>query len=109
MVKLATEVFGDVVVVHAPEELGRDQAESLQTNLRALDRQRIVLDLDRTELLDSVGLTSLVDLGDELRAQGGELKIAASNPTNRKILEITRLDQVLEVYSSVLEAVKSFR
>ncbi|NIL96352.1 MAG: anti-sigma factor antagonist, partial [Planctomycetales bacterium] len=30
------------------------------------------------------------------------------NATNRKILEITRLDQELEVYSSVIEAVKSY-
>jgi hypothetical protein len=36
------------------------------------------------------------------------LKIASRNPLNRKVLEITRLDQQLEVFDSVLDAVKSF-
>jgi anti-anti-sigma regulatory factor len=39
----------------------------------------------------------------------GDLKIATSNPINRKILELTRLDQQLEVFDSVVDAVKSFR
>ena len=38
----------------------------------------------------------------------GDLKIAASNLANRKILEITRLDQQLEVFDTVIDAVKSF-
>jgi hypothetical protein len=38
----------------------------------------------------------------------GDLKISTSNASNHKILEITRLDQQLEVYESVLEAVRSF-
>jgi anti-anti-sigma regulatory factor len=48
-------------------------------------------------------------MADELRNVGGELKIATSDATNRKILEITRLDQYVEVYGTVLEAVRSFR
>ncbi len=39
---------------------------------------------------------------------GGEAKIAATNLNNRKIFEITRLDQQLEVFDSVVDAVKSF-
>jgi hypothetical protein len=38
----------------------------------------------------------------------GDLKISTHNLANRKILEITRLDQQLEVYDSVIDAVKSF-
>ena len=38
----------------------------------------------------------------------GDLKISTSNAANRKILEITRLDQQLEVFDSVIDAVKSF-
>ena len=106
---LPTEIFNDVIVVHAPDELNRDQSEAFETRLCTLDRRRVVLDLDGVESIDSQGLTSLLDVQDKLRATGGELKIAATNATNRKILEITRLDQQLEVFDSVLDAVKSFR
>jgi len=108
-VNLPTEIFNDVIVVHAPDELNRDQSEAFETRLCTLDRRRVVLDLDGVESIDSQGLTSLLDVQDKLRATGGELKIAATNATNRKILEITRLDQQLEVFDSVLDAVKSFR
>ncbi len=67
-----------------------------------------MLDIDNTETLDSKGLAAILTAQDTLRDKGGEVKIAATNSINRKIFEITRLDEQLEVYSSVVDAVKSF-
>jgi anti-sigma B factor antagonist len=106
---LPTEIFGEVIVVHTPEELGADQAEHFEGYVPTLERSKVVLDLDNTEMLDSVGLTALLNVHDKLREQGGELKVTTTNFSNRKILEITRLDQQLEVFSSVIDAVKSFQ
>lgn len=105
---LATEIFGNVVVVHTPEELGHDQADNFRNFVSNLERNKVVADLDNTESIDSAGLTALLDAQDALRAESGDLKITTSNPTNRKILEITRLDRHLEVFESVLDAVKSY-
>jgi len=108
-VNLPTEIFGDVIVVHTPEELGGDQSDSFTAYIPGLDRRQVVLDLDGTEMIDSQGLAALLDVQDKVRNAGGEVKIASSNATNRKILEITRLDQQLEVFENVLDAVRSFR
>jgi anti-anti-sigma factor len=105
---LPTEVFGEVVVVHSPEELGGEQAERFEEFLLGQERKHVVLDLDGTEMLDSLGLTALLNVQEALRALGGELKLATANASNRKILEITRLDRQLEVFESVVDAVKSF-
>ena len=105
---LATEIFGNVIVVHAPEELGEEQADNVVSHLMSLDRRNVVLDIDATEMIDSKGLESLLNVQRELREEGGEIKISTTNPVNRKILEITRLDDELEIYESVLEAVRSF-
>ena len=105
---LPTEIFGDVVVVHTPDELAADQADKLEPFLMRLERRKVVLDLDSTELLDSAGLTALISSQERLRDEFGDLKIATSNSMNRKILEITRLDQQLEVFESVIDAVKSY-
>jgi len=105
---LPTEIFGDVIVVHTPEELGVDQAEGTLRFLTTLERNNVVLDLDNTEMIDSAGMTVLLDSQDELRELGGDLKISTANHVNRKLLEITRLDQQLEVFESVLDAVKSY-
>lgn len=106
---LPTEIFGAVIVVHTPEELGSDQTNGLEGYLGSLERNQVVVDLDNTEMINSRGLTVLMDVQEKLRQQGGQLRIATSNPMNRKILEITRLDQQLEVFSSVIDAVKSFQ
>jgi anti-sigma B factor antagonist len=106
---LPTELFGDVLVVHTPEELCLEHAERLETYLGKLEHAQIVLDVDNTESLDSGGLTAIVNAQESLRERLGDLKIATTNVINRKIFEITRLDQQLEVFESVVEAVNSFR
>lgn len=106
---LACEVFEDVVVVHAPDELAGDQAGAFENYVRQLEQRKVVVDLDGTELLDSRGLTVLLDANDHLRECGGELKVAVTNSVNRKILEITRIDHQLEVHESVVDAVRSFQ
>jgi anti-sigma B factor antagonist len=106
--KLPTEVFGDVVVVHTPEELGTDTADQLEKFLTSLERANVIVDLDGSETIESGGLEALVGAQEALRVLQGDLKISACNPANRKILEITRLDQQLEVFDTVIDAVKSF-
>ena len=106
---LPAEIFGNVIVVHTPEELGAEQCDGFEAYIPTLERRNVVLDMDATEMIDSKGLTALLDVQDKLRDANGEAKIATSNSNNRKILEITRLDQQLEVFNSVVEAVKSFQ
>ena len=104
-----TEVFGDCAVVHAPQDLGREAAERLEAYLRSLEQIHVVLDMDDVEQIDSVGLTMLLDAQELLRTLGGDLKISSAGAVNRKILEITRLDRQLDVFESVIDAVKSYR
>jgi anti-anti-sigma factor len=106
---LPTEVFGNVVVVHTPDELGVHQCDEFAAFLATLQSNNVVLDLDSTEMIDSAGLAAMLDAQDKYREQDGNVKVATSNATNRKILEITRLDEQLEVFGSVIDAVKSFR
>ncbi|MEW4562796.1 STAS domain-containing protein [Bremerella sp. JC770] len=105
---LSTEIFGAVMVVHTPEELGEDQADNVRAFLESREREKLIVDLDGTETIDSVGLETLLDVQDTLREKGGDLRIATTNYANRKILEVTRLDSMLEVFDSVIDAVKSF-
>ncbi|MFZ5828709.1 MAG: STAS domain-containing protein [Planctomycetota bacterium] len=106
---LPTEIFEGVVVAHAPDELVHDQAAALASFLTGLERRKVVFDLDRAELIESECLEAILTAQEELRAKDGDLKIAVSNPTNRTILEVTRLNEQLEVFESLVDAVRSFR
>ena len=105
---LPTEIFGDVIVVHAPEDLCDEQADAFTAHVTSLDRSRVILDLDSTESLDSVGLEALLESRDVLLDLDGDLKVSTTIHANRKILEITRIDQQIEIFESVIDAVKSF-
>jgi anti-sigma B factor antagonist len=109
MMNLPSEIFGNVIVVHAPEDLAAEAADQFEAYMPTIDRDNVVLDIDNTESLDSRGLTALLNTHDAFRGRGGQLKISASNATNRKILEITRIDQQIEVFPSVIDAVRSFQ
>ena len=105
---LPTEIFDDVIVVHTPEELGADQARCASRPTSGAGTNRVVLDLDGTEIVDSKGLTALLNIQDHLRQPAAKPRSPPPTPVNRKILEITRLDQHLEIFDSVIDAVKSF-
>ncbi len=106
---LPTEIFGNVVVAHSPEEMLVEQAKPLHLYLTSQERTKVVFDIDNSEAIDSAGLTTLLEVQEQLRERNGDLKIATTNNINRKILEMTRLDENLEVFDSVIDAVKSFR
>jgi anti-sigma B factor antagonist len=97
------------MVIHSPEELLEEHADMVQAYLITQDRSNVVFDIDNSEAIDSAGLAALLNVQDALREKDGDLKIATTNSVNRKILEMTRLDEHLDVFDSVIDAVKSFR
>ena len=109
---ITTETFGSVLVVHTPddltEETSRHFSSSLEEHLQQ-GRSSIVLQMDRSELFDSIGLTALLDLQDQARHLGGTVKISGLADPGRKIFEVTRLDQRFDLFESVIDAVASFR
>ena len=110
--QIATETFGTVLVVHTPDELTDDTAESFREVLSqqiSQGKTNVVLQMDRSETYDSSGLSALLDLQDELRETGGNLKISGLLDPGRKIFEVTRLDQRFDLFDSVIDAVASFR
>lgn len=52
---LPTEIFGNVVVIHSPEELAAEQAAMFQSCLSRQELHNIVLDLDNTECWTASG------------------------------------------------------
>lgn len=110
--QITTETFGDVVVVHTPDDLMEETARLLSEAVAGhlhKGNSAIVLQMDRTDAFDSVGLTVMVDLQDQARNAGGAVKISGLPDIGRKIFEVTRLDRRFDLFESVIDAVASFR
>jgi len=100
---VAVQVTGDIDLVNTPE---------LRSTLHALvdaDVRRIVVDLDAVEFIDSTGLGVLIGCLRRLRSSGEDrqLAVVCSRPGIVRVLSITGLDHLLDVYSDLPEALKA--
>ena len=64
----------------------------------------LVVDLSKVPFVDSSGLGALISGMKATRLAGGDLRIAQVGEQARLILELTTLDKVMKVYSTVAEA-----
>lgn len=102
---------GAVDIVEGESPLTREMLAQLSTVFEPLLRggqPKVVFNLREVPLVDSAGLELLLDVQDELRQRGGELKLAAPTPLCREILTVTGVGRRFEVFKDALSAVGSY-
>ncbi|MBX3365083.1 MAG: STAS domain-containing protein [Phycisphaeraceae bacterium] len=102
---------GAVTVIRPQGPLIDQDARVLMTRLREVLAEslgRFVLDLSAVPFLDSVGLETLVDAGDELAHSGLAFKLCAVNETISQVFNLTGCFGQFEQYEDVNSAVRSF-
>lgn len=92
-------VSGEVDVATVPRL--REQLHGLV----AQGTNRIIVDLDGVDFLDSTGLGVLVGALKRVRSNDGELALVCTQPRIRKVFEVTGLTKVFSLFDSVDEAV----
>lgn len=78
---------------------------------KAMDdrRYRIVVSGSGLKYIASAGLGALMGAIEEVRANGGDIRIADLNETVRNIFEILGFNHLYRIFPSEVEAVLSFR
>lgn len=80
-----------------------------QLRLAASKKQpNLIVDLADVSFLDSSGLAALVYGMKHCRENGGDMCLCSPQQSVRMILELTRLDQAIDIFPSETEAVASF-
>ncbi len=77
--------------------------QMLNDTVEAGDRI-LVVDLSKVPFVDSSGLGALISGMKATRLAGGDLRIAQVGEQARLILELTNLDKVMKIYTTVEEA-----
>jgi anti-sigma B factor antagonist len=107
-VHLSDEVIdADTQVVRAHGELDLYVAPEFKRRLAntiEAGKTRIVVDLTDAAFMDSTALGVLIGALKRLRVRGGALAVASEQPTILRILELTGMDQVLDLYATAGEA-----
>jgi anti-sigma B factor antagonist len=70
---------------------------------------RIVLNFERVQFVSSTMLGMLLTLYNRVRARGGQLRLAAVRKRHQRLLAVTRLDTLFEVYATPEQAAASLR
>ena len=63
--------------------------------------EQLVVDLSRVTYIDSAGLATFIEGMQKVEAYGGKFTLASLQETVRSIFEISRLDQVFQIFPDV--------
>jgi anti-sigma B factor antagonist len=91
-------------VVHVTGDVDLQTASTLRSHLVEIitsGRRRLVLDLERVDLLDSTGIAVLVGVQHRLRAAGGQLRLVSAGEAVRKPLRVTGLLGAFDIYPAL--------
>jgi anti-sigma B factor antagonist len=94
------EVTGDTLRVLSVLQLGEANAKAFRDWVRAAleeGHKNIEVDLSQTTFIDSSGLGALVALHKTAASRRGRLRLVNPQPSVQQILELTRLDGILEI------------
>jgi len=70
--------------------------------------KNVIVDLSGVDFIDSSGLAAIVQGMKQCRASGGDLRLCKPPQTIRMVLELTRLDQALDIFPNQESAMFSF-
>jgi len=113
--RLLSHVQDGVTVVHFTDTKVIDQQNISQigAELLAMVEQKgvrkMLISLEHVRYLSSAVLGKLISLHKALRTAKGGLKLCGICPPIYEVFEITRLNQVFDIYESQDEAVAAFR
>jgi anti-sigma B factor antagonist len=111
-IEIGTTIRGPATVLSVSGDIDISTAPQLLGALAALDgqaRAALILDLSAVAFLDSSALGALVGAQKEIAAEGGRLTVVCSDPKVLRIFSITRLTEVIDVVSSVDDALDRSR
>src|SRR5258707_14567932 len=69
--------------------------------------ERMVVDLSDVTYIDSAGLASLIEAMQKVESYGGQFVLAWLQETVRSIFEISRLDQVFQIFPDADAALRN--
>ena len=98
---------GRVAVVTFPAEVDVSNAGQIRQDLAAVLAQNaslVIVDMSTTTFCDSAGVTALVRTVRQAHASGAGLRVAASAPAVTRVLSITGVDRLIDIYPSVAAA-----
>lgn len=109
---IAERRLGPVTIVELRGRLVADDGDTSFTNritaLLAFGHTNLAVDCARVTYIDSGGIGALVSMFLRVARRGGRLKLLRPSDRVRRVLEMTRLIDVFEIFEDESAALRSF-
>ncbi len=103
---------GEIRIVELYGELDSSSVPVFNLRFREISEKhgprKYILDMKELAFISSAGWSAFLNEYRQLRASGGDLKLAAMQPDARRVYSLVGIDNVIESYETVKEAVKSY-
>ncbi|MCB0281913.1 MAG: STAS domain-containing protein [Calditrichae bacterium] len=89
----------------------KEETDKLQARILGILEKKlnnVVIDLKNVSMITSLGIGGIIRALRTIRDEKGEMKLSGVNESVKKVLEITKLSEIIEIFDTVDEAVKSF-
>jgi anti-sigma B factor antagonist len=107
---IPVEDYGHAIILKPKGELTEDTLgafrEVVEHQLKEDAVVDVIIDMEDVAFLDSTVLEYLLDLQDSLHEKFGQVRMAKCDQNIAKILEMTRLDMVFELFDDTNDAVR---
>lgn len=106
------EKYGAVVIELKGNVMGGPEAQEFSDTLHKLiddNKKNVIVDLAETKFMNSSGLGMLISGYTTMKNGGGSMKLANATEKIESLLVITKLISVFEHYTSIEDAVNSFK
>lgn len=107
-----TREVGDVTLLYPRGFINAHTVRHFEDEIRkALDIKhfKLVVNCEGLTYIASAGLGAMMGAIEEIRDNGGDLRLAALNETVRNIFEILGFHHLYRIFPSEVEAIRSFR
>lgn len=72
-------------------------------------QKNIIMDMEEVTYTNSMGLSTIIKAYVELKKEEGELKLCCLQHPIRRLFQITKLDDVIDIYETLDEAIDSLQ
>jgi anti-sigma B factor antagonist len=111
-VHITEERAGDITILRMAGRLELDEGDIVFRNyvdgLVSEGRLKILLDLKQVMRIDSAGIGMLASKYLSTRKRGGTMKLLHLTQRSDRLMDITRLTTVFEIFDDEAEALRSF-
>ncbi len=102
-------VEGKYLIISLRGELDVESSQEMKSEVRKLissEAPNVVIDLTNVNYVDSSGLGTLIALQKDARFNGGSLSIVGASQQIRRVMKMTNLDKLFELYDKLDEVIK---